>query len=93
MGLIILNDSKERNEMILGLRVTVCGSGDGVVIKLHHEFRSMVIPMVCEAEWSGDMVWTGEENWILFFVFVYLFIYFRYDIVSWYCVWMFAFII
>ena len=56
MGLIILNDFKERNEMILGLRVTVCGSGDGVVIKLHHEFRSMVIPMVCEAEWSGDMV-------------------------------------
>ena len=56
MGLIILNDSKERNEMILGLRVTVCGSGDGVVIKLHQEFRSMVIPMVCEAEWSGDMV-------------------------------------
>ena len=56
MGLIILNDSKERNEMILGLRVIVCGSGDGVVIKLHHKFRSMVIPMVRGAEWSGDMV-------------------------------------
>ena len=34
MGLIILNDFKERNEMILGLRVTVCGSGDGIVIKI-----------------------------------------------------------
>ena len=38
MGLINLNDFKERDEMVLGLRVLVCGSGDGVVIKLHHKF-------------------------------------------------------
>ena len=46
MGLITLN---ERDETILALRVIVCGSGDGGVIKLHHEFQSMVILMVCEA--------------------------------------------
>ena len=45
MGLITLN---ERDETILGLRVTVCGSGDGRVIKLHHEFRFMVIPIACD---------------------------------------------
>ena len=56
MGLINLNDFKEREEMVLGLRVIVCGSSDGVVIKLHHEFQSMVILMVCEAEWGGDLV-------------------------------------
>ena len=51
-----LNDFKERDEIVLGLRVIVCGSGDGAVIKLHHKFQSMVIPMVCEVEWSGDLV-------------------------------------
>ena len=56
MGLINLNDFKEREEMVLGLRVIVCGSGDGAVINLHHKFQSMVIPMVCEVEWSGDLV-------------------------------------
>ena len=45
MGLITLND---RDKTILGLRVNVCGLGDGGVIKLHHEFRSMVIPIVCD---------------------------------------------
>lgn len=57
MGLIIFNDFKERDEMILCLRVIVCGSGDGAVIKLHHKFQSMVIPMVC-----GMEVWFERER-------------------------------
>ena len=49
MGLITLN---ERDEMIfLGLRITVCGSSNGRVIKLHHKFRSMVIPIICDFLW------------------------------------------
>ena len=38
MGMIALTNFEERDKMILGLRVTVCSSGDGGAIKLHQEF-------------------------------------------------------
>ena len=38
MGMIALTDFEERDETILGLRVTICSSGDGGAIKLHYEF-------------------------------------------------------
>ena len=70
MGLITLN---ERDETILALRVTVCGSSDGKVIKLHHEFRSMVILIVCEVD-CGVRGGLDFDFYILF----------RFDIVSCY---------
>ena len=67
--------------MIWGLRVIVCGSGDGIVIKLHHEFRSRWFQWFVRQ--SGVEIWFERERrtgFCFLFLFFYLFIL---DIILW----------